>query len=141
MLEYTEKALVISCTACGAVCMVGSDHACSSEDGGLTTKPVKGRAYIVVRNGRTDERFWREVDAGPEPRDEPKEIKLPGGEIVTITEYPFFCDDCYETGGDKLDASWKRTRRGICDTCGKPAVWRDKRTTCGHCRSTPPRRV
>jgi len=137
-LEYIGKSMVISCDACRATCIVASEEAFTvpkhrgDEHVAIAREAAKeiipGRAYIVVREGRVDHRHRRQDGAG---------IRL-GTEIVMIREYPYLCDDCYETGGyDELGANgWDRMHQQLCRECG--SLFADEspeRTQCHTCRA------
>jgi hypothetical protein len=116
MMETSAKANVISCDACGAICLVSSELASMLREGATCLEPIASRVYIHLRDGRVDARYRRSLDgvAG---------VHVPGvGRVIAIREYPFFCEDCFETAGaGKLSDEWKPLRYVSCATCGEPA--------------------
>lgn len=132
MYEQVSDAHVLSCTACKALCVIASLNAQKIlgeheiDKGGDV---IPGMTRIVVRRGRTDMRCRRTVNGGP------GSVKLANGEIISIREYPYLCDDCYEDGGSKLDASWERVHPATC-RCGKLfRRFSDGSTMCTTCRT------
>jgi len=143
MYEKLENGTrVISCTACSAVCMVASDDATlgnpDNPEDPRPPKAVAGRVYIRLRRGQTDWRARREVDARPGDNSGPAadtgEVTFQGGKIIFVREYAFLCDDCYETGGVKLDSTWRRHVFKPCGTCGNLThAWGDEDAVCETC--------
>jgi hypothetical protein len=115
MLERTDTAVTISCDACRAVCLVKSESALKSDPADPKAPSVKldGNVVVRVRHGQGDRRHRRTVGGGQHPIMWNKERRL-----ITIREYPWLCDDCYETGGvGKLDDEWKPLREVFCTAC------------------------
>lgn len=100
------------CTSCGKCCVAMAPEAsvCSNKEhldevtgfnlnGCRAYSPEDSTVAVILRPYKVDPRFKRYVDG------QPGELRLPGGQVVHITEYAATCsEECSE----KLDSSWTR---------------------------------